>query len=158
MINHTLALTVLTELFNSKAADSWCEVSSGGQRLVWQELTELLPPRLPPFLLIFLPGVLFHPTQHIVFITLAPPPPIPSSCFPLSLPHPVVTPSFSLLVHKAAYFFDLTIVMIQTVHSDLVLVTMISQNIVVLGKTPSPILFFPSWSFYSLYNLCALTF
>lgn len=133
MINRTLALTVLTELFNSKAADSWCEVSSVGQRLVWQELTELLPPRLPPFLLIFLPGVLFHPTQHIVFITLAPPLPIPSSCFPLSLPHPVVTPSLSLLVHEAASFFDLTIVTIQTVPSDLILVTVISQTGIGIG-------------------------
>lgn len=80
MNNHKLALTALTEPVNSKAADSWCEVSSRGHGLVWQKLTEPLPPRLPPFLLIFLLGVLFHPTQHIVFITLAPPLPIRFFC------------------------------------------------------------------------------
>lgn len=34
---------------NRQAADCWCEVSSRGHRVVWQWLTELLPPPSSPF-------------------------------------------------------------------------------------------------------------
>lgn len=84
------------------------------------------PPSPPFLLLIFLQGVLFHTTQHTVFITPAP-----------SRPYLITQSHHVLLQHEASHSFEVTNLATQPVSYECL---WLAQGAVVLAMTSLPIL------------------